>query len=42
MPFPKAYSPQDGYKYQIFCRQEGDRSWESCDYAKDTAEKTIS
>lgn len=37
----KAYDPQHGYKYQIFCRhrQYNGREWEHCDYAKDKKEK---
>lgn len=33
----KAYEPEEGYKYQIFCRSG--REWEHCDYAKGAAEK---
>lgn len=39
MSRPKAYEPEQGYKYQIFCREVGKREWEYCDYAKDRAEK---
>lgn len=40
MPMPKAYCPEQGYKFQILCRnQEYDRAWEHCDYAKDWVEK---
>jgi len=40
MSMPKAYEPQQGYKYQILCRnQEYSRAWESCDHAKDYQEK---
>jgi hypothetical protein len=37
----KAYEPEQGYKYQIFCRnqQYSGREWEHCDYAKDSQEK---
>jgi hypothetical protein len=39
-PMPKAYDPQEGYRYQILCRnQEYDRAWEHCDYAVDRADK---
>ena len=31
---PKAYDPQDGYMFQIFCRNVS-KEWESCDYAED-------
>jgi hypothetical protein len=35
-----AYDPQQGCKYQIFCKNpEYGRVWEHCDYAKDTKEK---
>ena len=36
---PKAYCPEQGYRYQIFCRQRNTREWEHCDYAVDTKEK---
>lgn len=40
MSMPKAYCPEQGYKFQILCRnQEYDRAWEHCDYAKDWTEK---
>lgn len=40
MPMPQAYEPQQGYKFQILCRnQQYSRAWEHCDYAKDTTEK---
>ena len=32
MSQPKAYDPQQGYMYQILCRNGG-REWEHCDYA---------
>ena len=40
-PLPKAYDPQEGYRYQILCRNQssGGREWEQCDYAKDRADK---
>ena len=37
MPYPKAYEPEQGYKYQILCRSDS-REWEHCDYAKDRKE----
>lgn len=41
MAFPKAYDPQQGYRYQILCRnQQYGREWEHCDYAKDRQEKS--
>lgn len=40
MSNPKAYEPQQGYKYQILTRNQSiSREWESCDYAKDKTEK---
>jgi hypothetical protein len=40
MSKPQAYDPTDGQKYQIFCRNlRYSRSWEHCDYAKDTTER---
>lgn len=40
MTKPKAYDPQEGYRYQILCRNpQYSREWEHCDYAKDRAEK---
>jgi hypothetical protein len=40
MSRPQAYDPQDGYRYQILCRnQQYGREWEHCDYAKDRAER---
>ena len=40
MSNPKAYDPQDGYKYQIMCRNpRQDREWEHCGYAKGKREK---
>ena len=37
MTYPKAYDPQQGYRYQILCRCLS-REWEHCDYAKDNQE----
>lgn len=40
MSKPKAYDPQDGYRYQILCRNLSiGREWEHCDYAVDRADK---
>lgn len=41
MSHPKAYSPEQGYQYQILCRhsQYNGREWEHCDYATDGADK---
>jgi len=40
MSYPKAYDPQDGYKFQILCRNlEYNREWEHCDYATDGSDK---
>lgn len=38
MSYPKEYCPEEGQKYQLFCRSVS-RAWEHCDYAKDKAEK---
>jgi hypothetical protein len=38
MGYPKAYEPQQGYKYQILVKTPYDRAYEHCDYAKDRAE----
>ena len=37
MSYPKAYQPEQGYKYQLLCRAKiyNGRTWEHCDYAKD-------
>jgi hypothetical protein len=34
----KAYSPEQGYQYQLFYRY-GTREWEHLDYATDTGDK---
>ena len=40
MTMPIAYDPQQGYKYQILCRNlQYSRAFEHCDYAKDKQEK---
>lgn len=39
MSRPKAYAPEQGYKFQILCRGPGQSpEWEHCDYAKDRKE----
>jgi hypothetical protein len=38
MSRPKAYDPQQGYKYQILVMCPNDREYEHCDYAKDKQE----
>ncbi len=37
---PLAYSPAQGYKYQLLCKMTGERAFEHCDYAKDKKELT--
>ncbi len=40
MAHPKAYDPQDGYKYQILCRNQSySREYEHCDYARTIGDK---
>ena len=40
MSNPKAYDPQEGYRYHILCRNpDYGRRWEHCDYARDNREK---
>lgn len=39
MSYPQAYSPQQGYKYQILTKYRSDRAYEHCDYAKDKQDK---
>ena len=41
MTLPKAYYPEQGYKFQILVKFPSCNTWEHCDYAKDKAEKTI-
>ena len=36
---PKAYEPQQGYKYQLLYMGHGSREYESIDYAVDRKEK---
>lgn len=38
MTMPKAYEPEQGYKYQILTKYQN-QPWEHCDYAKDNQEK---
>lgn len=36
MSHPAAYDPQDGYRFQILCRNpQYGRAYEHCDYATD-------
>ncbi len=41
MAKPKAYDPQEGYRYQILCRhpEYNGREWEHCDYAVDRKDR---
>ncbi len=40
MSHPKAYSPAQGYKFQILARNTAyGNAYDHCDYAKDSAEK---
>ena len=41
MGYPKAYDPQQGYQYQILCRNRSYDGlvWEHCDYARDGSDK---
>ncbi|MFQ3543590.1 hypothetical protein Q7A53_05845 [Halobacillus rhizosphaerae] len=39
MSYPQAYSPEQGYRYQILVKTPYDRAYEHCDYAKDREEK---
>lgn len=41
MSRPKAYEPEQGYKYQILCRNQAydGREWQHCDYATTTKDK---
>lgn len=43
MSLPKAYDPQQGYRYQILCRnpEYNGREWEHCDYAKNWDERNF-
>jgi hypothetical protein len=37
---PKAYDPQQGYRFQILCRNLSySREWEHCDYAAERQER---
>lgn len=41
MSRPQAYSPAEGYRYQILCRNPAyGRAYEHCDYASDPADKS--
>ena len=41
MAHPKAYSPEEGYQFQILCRHPhyNGREWEHCDYATDKEDR---
>jgi hypothetical protein len=39
MAYPKAYEPEQGYKYQILVKTPYDRAYEHCDYALDFEDK---
>lgn len=39
MTMPKAYSPEQGYKYQILAWDSYNREYDHLDYAKDKTEK---
>jgi hypothetical protein len=40
MSRPQAYAPEQGYKYQILCRNlQYSRTFEHCDYAIDFSDK---
>jgi len=41
MSSPAAYDPQEGYRFQILCRNPAynGREWEHCDYAVDSADR---
>jgi hypothetical protein len=39
MTLPKAYEPEQGYKYQILVKYPQSREWEHCDYAKNKEER---
>lgn len=39
MTMPIAYSPEQGYRYQILVWDSYNRSYDHCDYAKDKQEK---
>ena len=40
MARPQAYDPQDGYRYQILCRNPAyGKVYDHCDYAKDRSER---
>lgn len=40
MSKPQAYEPQDGYRFQILCRNRTyGQAWEHCDYATDRSDR---
>ena len=41
MAYPKAYKPEQGYRYHLLCRhpEYNGREWEHCDHARDLADK---
>lgn len=41
MAKPKAYDPQQDYKWQILCRNQAysGNEWEHCDYATDNSDR---
>lgn len=40
MSRPKAYAPEQGYKYQILCRNQSySREYEHCNYATNSTDK---
>ena len=40
MSKPLCYSPENGFKFQIVCRNSAyGRAWEHCDYATDKAQR---
>lgn len=39
MSYPKAYEPEQGYKYQILVKTPYDRAYEHCDYAVSREDK---
>ena len=38
MTMPKAYEPEEGYRFQILTKYQN-QEWEHCDYAKDKEER---
>ena len=39
MSKPQAYAPEHGYRFQLLVKTPGERAYEHCDYAIDTADK---